>query len=390
VATGVIFLEQPGGGLVKMTEQPYEAESRLQNLLAQYPDLLAGDQIDDRSPRKWLLIAQEVGIPDADASSDRWSLDHLFLDQDAIPTFVEVKRSTDTRIRREVVGQLLEYAANARYWRIDRMREIFSAACEKRGTDPIEEIQIALGAGIDPEAFWDAAKRNLDEGRIRLIFVADEIPSPLRAVIEFLNRQMNPAQVLGVEVRQFAGGSETQPISTFVPRVWGQTETIKQRKDITPSRSGPVTEQEYYDALPDGIRANIRALSERLSSDGYRVDATADRSGALRLRYVVSDTNVSPFSIDTAGGGWLEFWHLPGQHVDELRHRLRIAVPSKAKQISSNKGAVGIPLALFANPLLSPEIAEILLWMRSILVSAEDAVDDSVADQELSNRLPGE
>jgi len=35
------------------------------------------------------------------------------LDQDAIPTIVEVKRSTDTRIRREVVGQMLGYAANA-------------------------------------------------------------------------------------------------------------------------------------------------------------------------------------------------------------------------------------------------------------------------------------
>lgn len=37
-------------------------------------------------------------------------MDHLFVDQDAIPTLVEVKRSSDTRIRREVVGQLLEYS----------------------------------------------------------------------------------------------------------------------------------------------------------------------------------------------------------------------------------------------------------------------------------------
>ena len=30
-----------------------------------------------------------------------------------MPTLVEVKRSSDTRIRREVVGQMLHYAANA-------------------------------------------------------------------------------------------------------------------------------------------------------------------------------------------------------------------------------------------------------------------------------------
>jgi hypothetical protein len=40
-------------------------------------------------------------------------IDHVLIDQDAVPTFVEVKRSTDTRIRRGVVGQLLEYVANA-------------------------------------------------------------------------------------------------------------------------------------------------------------------------------------------------------------------------------------------------------------------------------------
>ena len=54
-------------------------------------------------------------------SGDRWSADHLFLDQDGIPTLVEVKRRKDTRIRREVVGQMLEYAANAVvYWSLDR------------------------------------------------------------------------------------------------------------------------------------------------------------------------------------------------------------------------------------------------------------------------------
>ena len=43
------------------------------------------------------------GIPGNEDGAGRWSVDHLFLDQDAIPTLVEVKRSTDTRIRREVV-----------------------------------------------------------------------------------------------------------------------------------------------------------------------------------------------------------------------------------------------------------------------------------------------
>jgi uncharacterized membrane protein len=40
-------------------------------------------------------------------------IDHLFLDQDAIPTLVEIKRSANVQARREVVAQMLDYAANA-------------------------------------------------------------------------------------------------------------------------------------------------------------------------------------------------------------------------------------------------------------------------------------
>ena len=73
-------------------------------------------------PRRWLLVRREMGVPDEELGSDRWSLDHLFLDQDAMPTLVEVKRSSDTRIRREVVGKMLDYAANAvAHWSIDQI-----------------------------------------------------------------------------------------------------------------------------------------------------------------------------------------------------------------------------------------------------------------------------
>ncbi len=44
------------GGLVPMQEERYDAEDDLQRLLADYPDLLAGDQVRPSSPRRWLLI----------------------------------------------------------------------------------------------------------------------------------------------------------------------------------------------------------------------------------------------------------------------------------------------------------------------------------------------
>jgi len=47
-----MFLIESGGGLVEMTEQPYDTEAMLQELLAKYPNLLAGDQIDKAVPRR--------------------------------------------------------------------------------------------------------------------------------------------------------------------------------------------------------------------------------------------------------------------------------------------------------------------------------------------------
>ncbi|SRR6266498_2811022 len=102
-----IFLIQGNDELVEMNEHAYDSEDLLQTLLAKYPSLLAGSQIDAGTPRKWLLIDREFGVPSEEGGSDQWSLDHLFLDQDAIPTIVEVKRSTDTRIREMEAGQAL-------------------------------------------------------------------------------------------------------------------------------------------------------------------------------------------------------------------------------------------------------------------------------------------
>jgi hypothetical protein len=67
----------------------------------------------------------------------RWRVDHLFLDQEGVPTLVEVKHSSNTQIRREIVGQLLEYAANSsNYWTAERMRESFEAQCSAVQRDP--------------------------------------------------------------------------------------------------------------------------------------------------------------------------------------------------------------------------------------------------------------
>ena len=228
-----IYLKH-GEELVEMVEQPYKAEEVLQRLLADYPNLLAGDQ-DDEPRRRWLLVQRELGISGEEDGSDRWSLDHLFLDQDAVPTLVEVKRSSDTRLRREVVGQLLDYAANASaFWGLEKIR----AAFEARHGDPIEaaaSVASLIGSDEDPERFWASVGVNLKAGKLRLIFVADEIPDELRRIVEFLNEQMNRTEVLALEVRQYVEQGGTR--LTLVPRLIGETQAARQTKGTSARRA---------------------------------------------------------------------------------------------------------------------------------------------------------
>lgn len=243
---GDIFLLQNDGKLVELNEVAYETEALLQKLLAQYPDLLAGKQITPDAPRKWLLISREMSVPLAENDPGWAAVDHLFLDQDAIPTLVEVKRSSDTRIRREVIGQMIDYAANAVvYWPIETIITKFETLCEAQNSTPTQMLEMFLGIPVfEQDKFWETVKTNLKAGRLRLIFVADEIPASLRRAVEFLNEQMDPAEVLAVEIKQYVG----QGLKTLVPRVLGQTAEAQQRKTVQRAKN-KWDEQSFFEDL---------------------------------------------------------------------------------------------------------------------------------------------
>jgi len=79
-----IFLINDDQTLFEMFSTSYDSEDLLQKLLADYPQILTGEQINSQVPRRWLLIDREIGIPAEENGNNRWSLDHLFLDQEGI------------------------------------------------------------------------------------------------------------------------------------------------------------------------------------------------------------------------------------------------------------------------------------------------------------------
>ena len=82
-----IFLVNNDGSVTEAPGAPYNAEAELQELLAGNIHLLPGAQINRDNPRRWLLIKREAGVPDREGGGGWWSIDHLAVDQDAVPTF---------------------------------------------------------------------------------------------------------------------------------------------------------------------------------------------------------------------------------------------------------------------------------------------------------------
>jgi len=214
------------------------------------------------------MVQREAGIPDSEGGYDRWSIDHVLLDQHGRPTLVEVKRSTDTRIRREVVGQMLDYAANAlKYWPKDRIREL--AAKQYGGLEELEARILVLldDQQTDIEEFWQTVDRNLREGEMRLLFVADQIPTELRRIIEYLNENMPRVEVLGVEIRQY----ERNGIRVLVPRVIGQTESARQSKS-TGRRKPKIDRESFLENSSSQSREFFESLLNELEHRDVQVN----------------------------------------------------------------------------------------------------------------------
>ena len=255
-----IYTRGEGGGLEPLEEEPFSTEAELQALIAQHPELLDGKQMSPGDPRRWILITREKGIAETPDSGARWAIDHLIVDQDAVPTLAEVKRGSNPEIRRTIVGQMLEYAAHAaQTWTADELRQTFEDSANAQGLAPDEVLGELLQADEEPDAdgFWMNVATNLAARHLRLLFVADDIPDPLERVVEFLNAQMPGIEVLAVEVKQFRG----QSTQTLVPRVLGRIANAS-------TRGGPRRRLTPESFLDEFSRDEVRDAAARLLDVG--------------------------------------------------------------------------------------------------------------------------
>lgn len=366
-----IFHLDNNGKLTELNEANYISEYLLQQLLADYPNLISGSQINSLRPRRWLLISREFKVPDEKDANGRWSLDHLFIDQDGIPTLVEVKRSTDTRIRREVIGQVLDYAANAvSYWTIEEIIYRFEEQCKSTNRDSLLTLQDFLQDENEQENFWELTKTNLKAGKIRMLIIADSIPKELQRIIEFLNEQMTPAEILGLEIKQFVGKDN---IKTLVPRVIGQTATADTTKGVNKGKNSNWTEESFFTELISQ-RGNSEAEIVRLIFDWIKPQmtriwyGTGKKTGSLVPIFSHLGIDHYPFAIWTTGSIEIYFqWYKNRQPFDSEQKRIELlnklnqikGVNIPTEKISSRPN---IPLSLLIDKNELQKFIDIFKW----------------------------
>ena len=347
-----IYTRDSDGELTALEEERFTDEDALQRLIAEHPELLDGEQIRPGDPRRWILVTREQGVPDTVGSTARWSLDHLLIDQDGVPTLVEVKRGANPEVRRTVVGQMLDYAEHApQTWTIDELRRTF----ERSVDEPDEELRKLLltDGELDSDAFWEGVSTNLAAKRLRLLFVADAIPDELAHVVEFLNEQMPNIEVLAVEIKQFRSFS----MQTLVPRVIGRTVGVS---GSAVSRSSSSRRKLDRDTLLDELSDDdVRAAALRLLDVAEECGARLSWGSASVTIRAICDSWTKPVTVawiyvpseSTSWAGQSEFtfgatlWG-PGM-PDDVRDP-RVSVRSRQRKTGCAIGTTDVLQRAFA------------------------------------------
>jgi hypothetical protein len=270
---------------------------------------------------------------------------------------------------------MLDYAANAvAYWSVDSLRTRFETSCTGENRDPNQLVASLLEADPEDEeaveGSWGSVKTNLQAGRIRLIFVADEIPRELRRVIEFLNRFTDPVEVLAVEVHQYVG----RGLKTLVPRVIGQSEEAKGRKGSSTTGSRQWDEPTFFQEL-ETRHSLVEAQVARHILEWARPKVTriwwgkGTRSGSFVPILRHKDTDHQLFAVWTYGTLEIYFqYHAYKPPFDseerrrELLDRLN-AIPGVSLPADVLTKRPGIPLSTFAREAALSQLLDVYAWV---------------------------
>jgi hypothetical protein len=236
-------------------------ENWLQNLIYSNTNLLPVNEIEPAfSPL--IPICRELPTPAG-------PLDILFCNDRGMLTLVECKLWRNPEARREVVGQILDYAKEFSRWSYEDLNEAISRRNGKGNS--LFQIICGINSEIEESEFVDSVSRNLKSGKFLLLIVGDGIREGVENISNFLQKHasLNFTFAL-VEEACFLLPDEQGGGILVQPRTIAKTEIIERsvvrldhssmvveepdEKTITHKSIGKrtnLTEQEFYQAIKE-------------------------------------------------------------------------------------------------------------------------------------------
>ena len=193
------------------------AEAELQDLMFQYPQALPIADIDT-SYAGAVPICKELGLPAGYA-------DALYINQHGRITLAEFKLWRNPQARREVIGQILDYAKDLASWGYDDLQRQVSLASGQTG-NAVYDLVRAQHPQLGEAEFVDNVTRHLKRGEFLLLIIGDGIREDAARIVDFVQQysglHFNLAMVEAALYRDTADGH-----LIVQPRVLARTEIVQ-------------------------------------------------------------------------------------------------------------------------------------------------------------------
>ena len=171
-------------------------ERWLQDLLFAHPELLPIEEIEP-------IFSGAVPVC-RELPTRVGPLDLVYLNEQGLLTLVECKLWRNPEARRQVVGQILDYAQEISRWTFEELNQAITKSEQKAGTNLWQIAQQAFGR-IDEATFVDRVSRHLRNGEFLLLIIGDGIRENTENIAAFLDKYAGLSFAFGlVEERLFA------------------------------------------------------------------------------------------------------------------------------------------------------------------------------------------
>ncbi len=208
-----------------------QSERWLQEALFRHPESLPVREIDPHiGPLMPVCMEIETGAGPADI---------LYLTPSGQVVLVETKLWRNPEARREVVGQILDYAKQLTTWSFDVLEQRAATAARSRGPYLLSCLRSRF-PGVDEATFVDGVRRSLSTGDFLLIIAGDGIRYGAESLVGFLERFGHLR--FGLALVEVAAYKLPDGATLLQPRVLAKTELLQRTLLIGPN--GPVTMQE--------------------------------------------------------------------------------------------------------------------------------------------------